>query len=166
MNFSSTEEGFVLASLKEFVKVWGSGGQANLNLECRDGSACIKLKFDLGHPGQSHVPRPQYLHQTKPRRYGHARMQKNLERAKAHHAAKSAASSATATSNSSTDDSSATNSVAVPAPDASTSPITSSTSTPSASTPAPTTKEPQSYEETAPSLSTPNILAAASADVL
>ena len=69
----------------------------------------------------------------------------------------------TATKNSST---SATYSVAVTPPDASTSPITSSTSTPSASTPAPTTKEPQSYEETAPSISTPNILAAASADVL
>ena len=45
MHFSNTEEAFVLSSLKEFVKVWGSGRQANFNLECRNGLACIKLTF-------------------------------------------------------------------------------------------------------------------------
>ena len=64
MNFFSIEGGFVLSSLKEIVKVWGWWGQANLNLQYKVGLACIKPKFDLGHPGQPHVPGPQYLNQT------------------------------------------------------------------------------------------------------
>ena len=166
MSFSNTEEGFVLSSLNEFVKVWGSGGQANLNLECKDGLACIKLKFDLGHPGQPHIPRPQYLHpayQTKPRRYGPSRQRKNLERAKAHHDAKSVAASAT--DNSSTDDSSATSPVTVTAPEAPTSSKTPSPCTAAASTPAPAATEEQQSHETAPSNSTSSLPAAATAAV-
>ena len=49
MNFSNTEESVVLSSLNEFVKVWGSGGESYLNLECRDGLACINPSFNLGH---------------------------------------------------------------------------------------------------------------------
>ena len=107
MNFSTTEEAFVLSSLKEFVKVWGSGRQANFNLECRNGLACIKLNFYLGPPAsphsgyQQHQP-PPFQPQPPRRRNGTARKQKNLERAKAHHA-KLAAASAGPTSEALTD---------------------------------------------------------------
>ena len=92
MNFSNTEESFVLSSLNEFVKVWGSGGQSNLNLECRDGLACIKLSFNLGHPTSPHQNYPEYFSPAQNplnparRRNGPARQLKNTERAKAHKA--------------------------------------------------------------------------------
>ena len=91
MNFSNTEESFVLSSLNEFVKVWGSGGQSNLSLECRDGLACIKLSFNLGHPTSPHKKFTQYSNPAPAqhpirRRNGPARQLKNIERAKAHKA--------------------------------------------------------------------------------
>ena len=106
MNLSNTEESFVLSSLKEFVKVWGSGGQSNLNLECRDGLACIKLSFNLGHPTSQHQNYPQYFRPAQPttrRRCGPARQLKNIERAKAHKARLEAA--VTAANQTVTDDS-------------------------------------------------------------
>ena len=99
MNYSNTEEAFVLSSLKEFVKVWGSGRQGNFNLECRNGLACVKLSFDLGHPSdlhchETHGVTPSFF-QAKPRRqHGSARKRKNNERAKAHREKLAAASAA------------------------------------------------------------------------
>ena len=47
----NTEEGFILASLKEFVKLWGSGSQSSYHLECKNGQAW----FQFGsHPVPSH----------------------------------------------------------------------------------------------------------------
>ena len=55
-----TDEAFVLASLKEFVKLWGSGSQASLQLECEKGKACIKFSCQLGAPADLHfVPHVQ-----------------------------------------------------------------------------------------------------------
>ena len=59
MEFSNTDECFTLATLKEFVKLWGSGRQARLNLECCDGTAWANFSFQLGHPSQQH-----YVHQA------------------------------------------------------------------------------------------------------
>ena len=50
----NTEEAFLLSSLKEFVKIWGSGNQATLNIECKDGKACVRMETLLGHPSSSH----------------------------------------------------------------------------------------------------------------
>ena len=92
MNIFNTEEAFVLSSLKEFVKVWGSGRKANLNLECRNGLACIKLSFNLANPASVHQWSPQPLHQVNTKKHsGPSRKRKNVERAKAHHARLSAA---------------------------------------------------------------------------
>ena len=56
-----TEEAFVLSSLKEFVKLWGSGSQANLQLECNEGKACIRFSAQIGSPADlhfvPHIPR-------------------------------------------------------------------------------------------------------------
>ena len=41
--FGNTEETFLLASLKEFVKVWASGNQAKISMECNDGKLWYKL---------------------------------------------------------------------------------------------------------------------------
>ena len=49
MNLGNNEEAFVLSTLKEFVKIWGSGSQAKLNFECRNGNAWVQLDFQLGH---------------------------------------------------------------------------------------------------------------------
>ena len=55
----NTEEGFILASLKEFVKIWGSGNQATFNLECRNSQVLVKFETHLGHPAHQHfVPHP------------------------------------------------------------------------------------------------------------
>ena len=97
MNFPNTEESFVLSSLKEFVKAWGSGNHAYFNLECKNGSACIQLSFNLGHPGETHHHGPHQPHfqtQHQKKSCGPARQKRNNERAKAHQA-KLAAASAT-----------------------------------------------------------------------
>ena len=54
MSTMNTEESFVLASLTEFVKLWGSGTQASFNLECRNGQAWFKLSSLLGPPNHPH----------------------------------------------------------------------------------------------------------------
>ena len=56
MFYSNSEETFVMANLKEFVKVCGSGGRAQLNLECKNGSAWIKLEAQLKDPAAPHYP--------------------------------------------------------------------------------------------------------------
>ena len=58
----NTEETFVLASLKEFVKIWCSGNQASFNLECRNGNAYLKMKTHLGPPAQQHYVPPHLPH--------------------------------------------------------------------------------------------------------
>ena len=60
MNLSITEEAFVLSSLKEFVKAWALGSQANFNVESRNGQARLKLEVQLGRPcdPHHHVPPP------------------------------------------------------------------------------------------------------------
>ena len=58
----NTEETFVLASLKEFVKIWGSGNQASFNLECRNGRAYLKMETHLGTPDQQHFVPPHVPH--------------------------------------------------------------------------------------------------------
>ena len=98
MKFGATEEAFVLSSLKEFVKVWGSGCQAHFNLECSNGRAWVKLAFQLEHPADlHHLPyhAPQYHPQVrKPRHKGPARHQKDLARAAAHRARQTPAAAA------------------------------------------------------------------------
>ena len=37
----------MLATVNEFVKTWGSGKQAHLNLECKNGIAWVYLAFKL-----------------------------------------------------------------------------------------------------------------------
>ena len=57
MNFCNTEEAFVLANVKEFVKIWGSGSQANLNIRCKNGNAWLELAIQLSPPcAQHYVP--------------------------------------------------------------------------------------------------------------
>lgn len=69
------------------MKVWGSGSQAQINIECKDGMAWIKLALQLGHPAHQHfVPHHGAHHlDPHPRRHkGPARRQKDRERAAAH----------------------------------------------------------------------------------
>ena len=62
LNFSFSEEAFLLNSLQEVVKVWASGnGGANFNLKIGNGSAELQLAFRLGHARDVHaVPSQQY----------------------------------------------------------------------------------------------------------
>ena len=87
MNFSHSEEAFVLSSLKEFVRSWGSGSQANFNLECRKGQAWVQLAFQLEHPTSPHHHHVQYPPQTR-RHKGPARKRKDQARAEAHRSSK------------------------------------------------------------------------------
>ena len=54
LNGVNTEEAFVLATLKEFVKLWGSGNQDSFHLECKDRQASFKFSSLLGPPGGRH----------------------------------------------------------------------------------------------------------------
>ena len=86
----NTEEAFVLASLKEFVKLWGSGSHSFYNLECRNGQAWIKFGSQLGSPGSTHFlhhkPRDFY----KKKKKSPSRILKDNARAAAHRLASAA----------------------------------------------------------------------------
>ena len=85
----NTEETFVLASLKEFVRLWGSGCQSSFHLQCQNYQAWFKLESKLGAPNSHHyVP---YIPPPPPppppaRRKGPGRRQKDRDRAAAHRA--------------------------------------------------------------------------------
>ena len=50
----NTEEAFILASRKEFVKAGIYGSQASFNIECKQGQAFLKMSSLLGHPTARH----------------------------------------------------------------------------------------------------------------
>ena len=50
----NNEERFVLASLKEFVKTWGTGGEGSFQLDCKGGQCKMSMELNLGAPGSSH----------------------------------------------------------------------------------------------------------------
>jgi hypothetical protein len=96
---AETEEAFVLASLKEFVKLWGSGGHASFQLQCSNRQASFHLSSQHGAPADRHFlpsfPRPKDashgFHDIQP----HPQRQKSLRqrerdraRAAAHRATK------------------------------------------------------------------------------
>ena len=97
----NTEEAFILASLKEFVRLWGSGTQASFHLECRNRKAWFKLATELGAPSSRHFippPVPSQDHHgphgnggvpPQPRRQGPGRRRRNQARAAAHRAQQS-----------------------------------------------------------------------------
>lgn len=86
MEFRNTEEAFVLASVKEFVNTWASGSKANLNLECQNGQAWVKLAFQLGHPAAPHHVPVIPPHQAQRPRKGPSRRLKDQVRAAAYRA--------------------------------------------------------------------------------
>ena len=49
----------MLASLKEFVKTWGSGNAGSFQLVCKDGQAKLSMEFSLESPGSSHFTAPE-----------------------------------------------------------------------------------------------------------
>jgi hypothetical protein len=94
----NTEEGFALASLKEFVKLWGSGTKASFHLECKDGQAWFKLSSFLGHPGSPNFASPhshpeQQYHKTI-RSKGPSQVLCDQARAAAHRATKNTSDTA------------------------------------------------------------------------
>ena len=87
MFHGNTEETFVLSTFKEFVKIWGSEGRAKLNIECKDGSAWIKLTAQLAHPASHHyLPHQDQPYPSSHRQKGPARREKDRQRAAAHRA--------------------------------------------------------------------------------
>ena len=98
-SFTLSEEAFLLSSLHEVVKVWSKGsGQANFNLQVKNGKADLQLNFHLGHPGDAHVPpsepvqphpRPHSSQEegfSQPRRKSANRCKRDRERAARHQA--------------------------------------------------------------------------------
>ena len=96
----NTEEAFILASLKEFVRLWGSGIQASFHLECRNRKAWFKLATELGAPSSHHFipsqgPSQDHHHSphgnggVPPRRQGPGHRRRNQARAAAHRARQS-----------------------------------------------------------------------------
>ena len=94
-----TEEAFVQASLKEFVKLWGSGSQAFFQLQCVDGQASLKFSSQLGAPADLHFHQqhryPHHLHGFRaeqphhhPRKKSQKQQDRDRVRAAAHRADK------------------------------------------------------------------------------
>ena len=54
MHAGNNEERFVLASLKEFVKTWGSGRAGSFQLVCEKGQAKLSMEFSLETQGSPH----------------------------------------------------------------------------------------------------------------
>ena len=93
----NTEEAFLLSTLKEFVRSWGSGCQSFLQLECKDNQVWCNFSTKLGAPADPHfvpyLPHPphhgfhgqahQHLH---PRHKGPAQRARDRARAAAHRA--------------------------------------------------------------------------------
>ena len=89
----NTEEGFILASLKELVKLWGSGSQSSYHLECRNGLAWFQFGSILGSPGFEHfVPKAPVKDTYKKK--SPSRIQKDRARAAAYRQAKASADTA------------------------------------------------------------------------
>jgi hypothetical protein len=60
---TNTEETFILSSLKEFVKLWGSGCHPNLQLQCSNGQVSFNFSAQLGGPADRHfVPNEPHPH--------------------------------------------------------------------------------------------------------
>ena len=57
-----TEEAIVYATYCEFLKFWGNGSQASLNLHCYNGQAWVQLMSALGHPTSPHQSRHDHPH--------------------------------------------------------------------------------------------------------
>ena len=85
----NTEETFILASLKEFVKLWGSGSQATFNLACRNNQAWFQLGTRLGHPAFPHfLPTPPRTKVQGKRKKNPSKVEKDRVRAALHRAKK------------------------------------------------------------------------------
>ena len=73
--FSLSEEAFLLNSLCEVTNVWASqSGQASFNFSVQDGQAHLQLGFQLGLPGDLHLP---YKEVSYPRYKGSVRKQRD-----------------------------------------------------------------------------------------
>ena len=85
---TQSEEAFVLSSLKEFVKLWGSGCQASLQLHCFNGQASVNFSSQLGSPADRHFlpPHRNQAHLPSRQKSKHQR-ERDRARAAAHRAA-------------------------------------------------------------------------------
>jgi hypothetical protein len=99
-----TEEAFVYATLCEFVKLWGNGSQAFLQLQCHGGQAWIQLMSSLGPPSSPHLFRQDDHHhgchgpdhgQYRRRRKGAKQRDRDRARAALHRASLLEAAAAT-----------------------------------------------------------------------
>ena len=82
--FSLSEEAFLLNSLREVTKVWASqSGKASFNFSVQDGQAHLQLGFQLGLPGDHHLPPSEV---SSPRYKGSVRKQRDRMRAAEHQA--------------------------------------------------------------------------------
>ena len=87
--FNLSEEAFLLNSIKEVIKVWSHHGQASFNLSVKDGNTDLRLGFQLGLPGDHHLPANQQRdkeHQQPPRYKSPAKKEKDKARAANHQA--------------------------------------------------------------------------------
>ena len=86
--FSLSEEAFLLSSLKEVTKVCArASGKASFNLSVQDGQAHLQLGFQLGLPGDDHLPPQPHHHDLYPhRRKGSVRKERDRIRAAEHQA--------------------------------------------------------------------------------
>ena len=60
-NFAS-EEAFVHATFREFIKLWGNGSQGHLQVQCFGGQAWVQLMSALGPPSSPHLFRQDNHH--------------------------------------------------------------------------------------------------------
>ena len=81
-----SEEAFLLKSLREVTRVWArASGQANFNLSIEDDQAHLQLGFQLGLPGDPHIP-PSSSPPTPPRFKSSVRKERDRLRAAEHQA--------------------------------------------------------------------------------
>ena len=52
---SNSEQGFVFASMMEFLSCWKAKQEATINIQCKEGRAMLNFSCSLGEPEQPHM---------------------------------------------------------------------------------------------------------------
>ena len=76
-----SEEAFLFASFREFVKCWSSGKKSRLIIESVNGHAIVNFTAFLGHPSANHFNSKPRNRQLKPRQKSERKIQRDNARA-------------------------------------------------------------------------------------
>ena len=78
----NSEQGFVFASMMEFLSCWKAKQEATINIKCKEGRAMLNFSCSLGEPEQPHVAEGN-LHKKRKARKTKSQIRRDAARAAA-----------------------------------------------------------------------------------